>query len=103
MNFENMHTNLYCSTCKLFPETQAHLLQCPEIVKELKTVVQGNSRINEDDIYASLDKQVKIAKIYREILEIRDKLISNEDKNSSQTSLAGPLHTDAAVTVIDKL
>ena len=103
MNFENMHTNLYCSTCKLFPETQSHLLQCPEIVKELKTVVQGNSRINEDDIYANLDKQVKIAKIYREILEIRDKLMSNEDKNSSQTILAGPLHTDAAVTVIDKL
>ena len=72
-------------------------------VKELKTVVQGNSRINEDDIYANLDREVKIAKIYREILEIRDKLMSNEDKNSSQTILAGPLHTDAAVTVIDKL
>jgi hypothetical protein len=66
-NLENMHTNPYCSTCKLFPKTQAHLLQCPEIVKELETVLQGNSRINEDDIYDNLDKQVKIAKIYREI------------------------------------
>ena len=64
--------------------------------------VPRNSERTED-IYANLDKQVKIAKIYREILEIRDKLMSNEDKNSSQTILAGPLHTDAAVTVIDKL
>ena len=101
MNFENMHSNLYCSTCKLFPETQAHLLQCPEIVKEMKTIVQDNCRLNEDDIYANLDKQIKITKIYTEILEIREKLMSKED--SSQTNLAGPLHTDAAVTVVNKL
>ena len=32
MNFQNQHENLLCSTCQLFPETQAHLLQCPAIV-----------------------------------------------------------------------
>ena len=28
-NFENQHTNNLCQTCRLFPETQSHLLQCP--------------------------------------------------------------------------
>ena len=67
----------------------------------MKTIVQDNCRLNEDDIYANLDKQIKITKIYTEILEIREKLMSKED--SSQTNLAGPLHTDAAVTVVNEL
>ena len=32
VNFPKMYQDNLCKMCKLFPESQAHLLQCPEIV-----------------------------------------------------------------------
>ena len=83
MNFSNQHENLLCSTCKLFPETQAHLLQCPQIVKNMKTVVMDHSKLSEEDIYGSLENQIQITHIYEEILEIRDKLIEEDSSFQS--------------------
>ena len=91
MNFSNQHENLLCSTCKLFPETQAHLLQCPQIVKNMKTVVMDHSKLSEEDIYGSLENQIQITHIYEEILEIRDKLIE-EDSSFQSEALTGPMH-----------
>jgi prenyltransferase beta subunit len=36
MNYENQHSNTLCQICGLFPESQAHLLQCPRITPMLK-------------------------------------------------------------------
>jgi hypothetical protein len=91
MNFSNQHENVLCSTCKLFPETQAHLLQCPQIVKHMKTILSDKCKISEDDIYGSLENQIKITKIYEEILSIRDKVIE-EDSTFQSEALTGPMH-----------
>ena len=77
MNFPNQHEDKLCKTCKLFPETQSHLLQCPEIVPKLKIVCSANTVVEETMLYGSTDNQLKIVKIYTEILEIRKSLLEN--------------------------
>ena len=79
MNFDRLHADIYCSLCKLFPETQSHILQCPDVVTKMKTPVISNNSINDEDIYGNLDKQVRIVKIYSEALDIRNKLLETEE------------------------
>ena len=45
-NFVNQHTNNLCQTCRLSPETQSDLLQCPEIAQKLKLL---NLQENDDE------------------------------------------------------
>ena len=80
MNFDRLHADIYCSLCKLFPETQSHILQCPDVVPNMKTPVISNHSLNEADIYGNLDKQVQIVKIYSEALDIRNKLMKTEEE-----------------------
>ena len=78
---ENSHLqeNL-CRTCLLFPETQGHLIQCPQIVPKLKVMCPMNTSIEENWIYGSVDNQLKITKIYIQILDIRNCLLENSEK-----------------------
>jgi hypothetical protein len=105
MNFQNQHENLLCSTCQLFPETQAHLLQCPAIVKNLQWMDATNSRLDVNDIYSNLDKQIKIAKIFSVIVEERTKLLkNNESDTANQKTNSGWTNApDAAVAIASKL
>ena len=64
MNFPKRFADTLCSTCKLFPESQSHVLQCPAIVPKLNLVAVQPCKLNEDNIYGSIDEQLKIAKIY---------------------------------------
>ena len=80
MNFDRLHADIYCSLCKLFPETQSHILQCPDVVPNMNTPVISNHSLNEADIYGNLDKQVQIVKIYSEALDIRNKLMKTEEE-----------------------
>ena len=74
INFKHQHKDHLCLTCNLLPETQAHVLQCPEIVKHMKHIIKQDSKWTEDDIYGKLEDQIRIVKIYSEVLEIRNKL-----------------------------
>ena len=74
INFNHRHKDHLCLTCNLLPETQAHVLQCPEIVKHMKHIIKQDSKWTEDDIYCKLEDQIRIVKIYSEVLEIRNKL-----------------------------
>ena len=74
MNFKQQHKDHLCLTCNLLPETQEHVLQCPEIVKHMKHIIKQDSKWTEDDIYCKLEDQIRIVKIYSEVLEIRNKL-----------------------------
>ena len=78
-NFENQYRDVLCSTCRLFPETQEHLLQCPEIVKKMNVVNVKHSELNAEDIYSDIEQQIKIVKIFTQVLEIRRQLINKED------------------------
>jgi hypothetical protein len=58
-NFENL-----CQTCRLFPETQSHLLQCPEIAPKLKLLNLQENDAEEKFIYGNIDQQLIIVNIY---------------------------------------
>ena len=73
-NFRGLNNNPWCIACGLFPETQSHLLQCPQLVIGLKYPNLKTSRLNENFIYGSIEQQQTIVKIYGDILEIRDNL-----------------------------
>ena len=103
MNFQNQHENFLCSTCHLFPETQAHLLQCPEIVKNLQWIDTNSSRLDVNDIYSNLDKQIKIAKIFSVVVEERINLLKNKESGTTDQNSGWTNAPDAAVTIVSKL
>ena len=78
-NFGNRFSDTLCEVCHLFPETQAHLLQCPVITPKLKMVSVG-SELNVESVYGSVDEQLKIAKVYCKILEIRKEILREAEE-----------------------
>ena len=67
-----------CRTCHLFPETQGHLLQCPQIVPKLNIICPVKSSFEENWMYGSIENQIKISRIYIQILDIRNSILENE-------------------------
>ena len=78
MNFSQMYSDNLCRVCKLFPESQSHLLQCPDILPKLK-LLSNTEKIEEKYIYGDIDKQLKVVKIYLKVLEIREELLEHLD------------------------
>ena len=76
-NFKNQKQSPWCLTCGLFPETQGHLLQCPEIVTKLNYLKGIASKLDENDVYSSIAKQEIIVSIYSDIIEERENIINN--------------------------
>ena len=74
LNFRDQHTNHWCISCGLFPETQSHLLQCPELVNNLHNLTEKPSQLNENFVYGNLTQQETIVNIYSELLDIRENL-----------------------------
>ena len=79
MNFPNMYQDTLCQTCGLFQESQSHLLQCPQIVPQLKMVGLKRNEVDENFIYSNIDNQLKVVKIYTQIMQIRKKLLDHEE------------------------
>ena len=73
-NFGGQKSNPWCISCSLFQETQSHLLQCPELVKNLGYIEGRTSTLNENFVYGSLKQQEMIVKIYSDILDVRENL-----------------------------
>lgn len=73
-NFSGQHKNLWCTSCGLFPESQSHLLQCPQLVINLKYLTGKTSKLNENFIYGNIHQQEMIVNIYSDILEVRENL-----------------------------
>ena len=87
MNYENQHSNTLCQICGLFPESQAHLLQCPQIAPKLKLV--SKEVMDESFIYGNADRQLTIVKIYMQVMEIRGKILEERSEmQSCQSRLA---------------
>ena len=82
-NFEKQHTNNLCQTCRLFPETQSHLLQCPEIAPKLKLLNLQENDAEEKFIYGNIDQQLIIVKIYSKIWELRTQKIEEISKQEN--------------------
>ena len=78
---DNQFQDNLCKTCKLFPESQSHLLQCPQIFPRLRILdLQHQGICNEKLIYNGIKNQLKIVKMYTQILEIRTSILETEDE-----------------------
>ena len=71
------HQNLWCTSCKLFPETQSHLLQCPVLVQKLKYLAGKTSKLNEKYVYGNINQQEINVNIFSDLLEVRESLKEN--------------------------
>ena len=65
-----------CRCCNMAQETQSHLLQCKELVSKLHYLEENSTNLNEMFIYGNLEQQETIVKIYSDILEVRDSLVT---------------------------
>ena len=77
MNFGNQFSETLCRVCKLFPETQSHLLQCPEMSPRMKLVC-SSSNFDEKLVYGNIDEQLQIIKIYCKILDMRKEILDED-------------------------
>ena len=98
-NFGGKHENLWCTSCGISQETQGHLLQCPPLVKNLKYLVGSSSELNENDVYGSLEQQIRIANIYSDILQERENL-KHQNFSEDIPLTEGPVHPPHTVEVL---
>ena len=77
MNFKGMYNNDYsCNICKKdIPQNQVHLTQCETIIQQCP-MLYNNINVEYEDIYGTPKKQLKITKLYRNILSTKDKIIT---------------------------
>ena len=81
MNYKGMYTDYSCNICKKdVPQTQAHLTQCEKIIDECP-MLYNNINIEYEDIYGSYSEQIKITKLYRNILDTRNRIMDEVDQN----------------------
>ena len=63
--------NLDCSLCRQnVQESEAHLLQCDELTTELR-ICDEMKEVKYEDIYGSLQEQVRAVKLWKRIFKIR--------------------------------
>ena len=75
MNFEGMYEDYSGDLChKHIPQTQCHLTQCEAVIDRCNPLFD-NIDIEYEDIYSTPEKQLKITKLYRSILQTRDKIV----------------------------
>ena len=75
-NFRNLYNdNLECQTCddKTAIEDENHLLNC----ENLKT--DESVLINFNDVYGSVDDQLKAVKIFKVVLRRRESILAKSD------------------------
>ena len=88
VNFPGQHRDLLCRSCGLYPESQSHILQCPQLVTKVDYLKGNTSRLIENDIYKDIMKQQTIVNIYSDLLEVRENLKTHISLISSE----GPVH-----------
>ena len=75
-NFKNGNTNLECQLgCGENFEDQAHILSCKKLLE--KYPCKDNLKnVKYDDIFASVRKQKRIITVFKDLLNIRESLLS---------------------------
>ena len=92
INSPKISSDNLCSSCKLFPESQSHILQCPAIIPKLNLIAVQHCKLNEESIYGNIDEQLKIVKIYSLIFEERRKLMEESEDVRSDALSGQPMH-----------
>ena len=84
LNFKHSFgQNIWCSACKLFPESQEHIFSCFKIRKELSGEVNFND-VKYEDINGSLTKQERIAQVYTKMIQVKQNLSEFNNPSSFQ-------------------
>ena len=83
-NFRNAYldNDMLCDLCKLFPCTQAHPLQCPQLMTTM--IVDKKLNINDNFIYGDVDQQLVYVKIYSTYWELGSSCYQNRVKTNNQ-------------------
>ena len=83
-NFKSMYQNqnLLCKLCQNENETQYHLLECEKLI-EMCSELYNDEIVNSNDIFGDLPKQIRAAKLYEKVLEVRENLIQKSKEESS--------------------
>ena len=81
-NFSNAYPNndMMCELCKLFPCTQFHPIQCPELNASI--IVEKTLNINENFIYGTIDEQLVYVKIYKHFWDLREKIFKERKEET---------------------
>ena len=64
---------MLCELCLLFPCTQSHPLQCPQL--NTKMVVDQSVNLNDTDIYGTVEQQLLYVKIYGQFWQLREETL----------------------------
>ena len=86
-NFKNAHFNnhMLCELCLLFPCTQSHPLQCPQL--NIKLVVDKKLMLSGKYFFALVDKKLLYVNIYKQFWELRETTLSRmKDDESCATT-----------------
>ena len=68
-NFSSQYGNdLLCELCSLHQDSQENLLSCVKLTRE----VEIPSDMDYEDIYGSVDKQLRIVKLFKQLLRTRE-------------------------------
>ena len=71
-NFSSQYgNNLICELCSEYPCTQEHLLSCAILI----THVNIPDNVEYEDLYRSVEEQLKVVKVFKQILRVREILI----------------------------
>ena len=68
-----LNNNMLCELCLLFPCTQSHPLQCPQL--NTKMVVDQSVNLNDTDIYGTVEQQLLYVKIYDQFWQLREETL----------------------------
>ena len=76
--------NLQCNLCnENIVQSQDHLLSCQKIIDHCKELYE-NINIEHDDIYGNVEKQLNVVRLYHKVLNIKDKINEEQDKEKDQ-------------------
>ena len=80
-NCSNQHgDDIWCVLCRIFPCSQSHVLQCPEIIREAQGEISDR---NPEWIHGNIDQQRTIIKIYERLDQIRRTKIDSIGSSTS--------------------
>ena len=71
--FKSQYLDTKCNFCEE-EETQVHLLECNTIIQNCKELYEDMT-IEYEDLFKTLDKQLKLALLFKQALKTRDQLL----------------------------
>ena len=76
-----MFNDMGCRVCgeSEVEESQSHQLDCITLINRCPKLY-NDSIINYDDIYGDINKQLRVTKLFDEVLTVRDKIMEEQGK-----------------------